>query len=49
MSGTNKKKINVKDKLDEDHLDLSMCDLVTVPVKEIVSQYNSSSVLLNQF
>ena len=29
-------KINLKDKLDEDNLDLSMCDLKTVPVKEIV-------------
>jgi hypothetical protein len=30
------KKLNVKEKLDEDRLDLSMCDLVTVPIKEIV-------------
>jgi hypothetical protein len=29
-------KINLKDKLDDDNLDLSMCDLKSVPVKEIV-------------
>ena len=27
----------MKDKLTEDNLDLSMCDLKTVPVKDIVS------------
>lgn len=27
---------NIKDKLDEDNLDLSICDLKEVPVKEIV-------------
>ena len=32
-----KGKLNLKDKLTDDYLDLSMCDLQTVPVKEIVS------------
>ncbi len=30
-------KLNLKEKLDEDHLDLSLCTLESVPVKEIVS------------
>lgn len=30
-------KINVKDKLQDETLDLSLCDIEEVPVKEIVS------------
>lgn len=31
-------KMNLRDKLDDDTLDLSLMDLETVPVKEIVSE-----------
>jgi hypothetical protein len=31
-----KKKLNLKDKLTDDNLDLSLCSLETVPIKEIV-------------
>lgn len=30
-------KINLKDKIDDGEIDLSMCDLQDVPVKDIVS------------
>ena len=30
-------KINLKEKLDDDNLDLSVCQLETVPVKDIVN------------
>ena len=30
---------DIKDKLDDDTLDLSLCDLEEVPVREIVSTY----------
>jgi hypothetical protein len=36
----NKKKLNLKDRLNDDTLDLSLCDLETVPVKEIVILYH---------
>ncbi len=39
-------KINVKEKLDEDNLDLSMCNLKTVPVKEIVSSKKNLKIKL---
>jgi hypothetical protein len=29
-------KLNLKEKLDDENLDLSVCELETVPVKEIV-------------
>ena len=32
-----KKKFNIKDRLDDDYLDLSLCELDTVPLKEIVN------------
>ena len=32
-----KLKLNLKEKLDDDKLDLGMCQLETVPVKEIVN------------
>ena len=32
-------KINLKEKLDEDNLDLSVCQLETVPVKDIVNSF----------
>lgn len=35
-----KKKINMKEKLDEDSLDLSLCSLEKVPVKEIVTKFD---------
>ena len=31
------KKLNIKEKLDDDNLDLSLCSLELVPVKEIVN------------
>ena len=42
MSKTNTvvKKLSVKEKLDEDNLDLSLCSLELVPVKDIVSVEN---------
>jgi hypothetical protein len=36
MSKSNNKKLNFKEKLTDDNLDLSLCSLETVPVKEIV-------------
>lgn len=36
-------KLNLKEKLDEDSLDLSLCTLDSVPVKEIVSWFQISS------
>lgn len=36
MSKPAKKKLNMKEKLIDDNLDLSVCSLETVPVKEIV-------------
>ncbi len=35
-STNNKKKLSLKDRLNDDTLDLSLCDLESVPVKEIV-------------
>ena len=35
-----KKNLNLKDRLDEDYLDLSMSDLESIPVKEIVISLN---------
>jgi len=31
-----KKKFNIKDRLEDDYLDLSLCELDTIPLKEIV-------------
>jgi len=31
-------KLNLKEKLDDENLDLSVCELETVPVKEIVKK-----------
>ena len=42
---TLKKKLNFKEKLNEDHLDLSLCSLETVPIKEIVSIINRKYLL----
>ena len=39
VTNNNKKKLNLKDRLNDDTLDLSLCDLETVPVKEIVMFY----------
>ncbi len=35
------KKINFKEKLDEDNLDLSLCSLDIIPIKEIVCKKSS--------
>lgn len=39
-TGNSKKKLNIKEKLTDDNLDLSVCSLDTVPVKEIVKHSN---------
>ncbi len=40
MSKNNAKKLNFKEKLNDDNLDLSLCNLETVPVKDIVLKIN---------
>jgi hypothetical protein len=42
-------KLNLKEKLDEDSLDLSLCTLDSVPVKEIVSWFQISSFQSTRF
>uniref|UniRef100_A0A0A9W8D3 Leucine-rich repeat-containing protein 59 n=1 Tax=Lygus hesperus TaxID=30085 RepID=A0A0A9W8D3_LYGHE len=44
---TKKKTINIKDFLDDDSLDLSLCDLQDVPVKEIASVPKATNVDLS--
>ena len=39
------KKINFKDRLTDDYLDLSMCELEIVPIKEIVSSQQNTDIL----
>ena len=38
-------KLNVKDKLQDETLDLSLCDLEEVPVRDIVSKHSAFSGL----
>ena len=45
---TIKKKVNLKEKLNEDHLDLSLCSLETVPIKEIVKKILLLCIFLNK-